>query len=316
MQAEAGAHARQVAPEQLVLQRLGAGGNDHPAAGKQGRHQVGIGLADAGPGLGDQAATFGDRLLDGGGQPLLRRPRGKARHAVGKGALRPEYAGRIAAILAGGLQVNRHRFHWTSMPPQASACRRLAPVASVGRHGARQGPVAQGLDLLGHQHRQRPRRAQLLQQQGLVQGRAFGMGGVQPADDRLLDLGTGNRRWRQPADRSNWPGSRARWTRCRRKISRALPGAGRQRRSRRNGPCAAVPAATRARHWPWRPGSPGACARPSSQEIAQHAARDTAIAVAGAARPFDFVDPQHTGDRCSADASAWRRLTSVSPWYL
>ena len=41
------AHRRNVAAEQLVLQRLGAGGDDHLAAGEQGRHQISKGLARA-----------------------------------------------------------------------------------------------------------------------------------------------------------------------------------------------------------------------------------------------------------------------------
>jgi hypothetical protein len=49
-----GAHRRQVAVEELVLQGLGAGGDDHLAAREQRRHQVGEGLAGAGAGLGHQ----------------------------------------------------------------------------------------------------------------------------------------------------------------------------------------------------------------------------------------------------------------------
>jgi hypothetical protein len=44
----------QVAVEELVLQGLGAGGDDDLAAGQQRRHQVGEGLAGAGAGLGHQ----------------------------------------------------------------------------------------------------------------------------------------------------------------------------------------------------------------------------------------------------------------------
>src|SRR6185503_17262642 len=39
------AHRRQVPIEELVLQRLGSGGNDDLAAGEKRRHQVGEGLA-------------------------------------------------------------------------------------------------------------------------------------------------------------------------------------------------------------------------------------------------------------------------------
>ena len=54
-------HARQVAQKQLVLQVARAGGNQHLLARQQRRHQVGVGLAGAGAGLGDQVAA----LLEG-----------------------------------------------------------------------------------------------------------------------------------------------------------------------------------------------------------------------------------------------------------
>jgi hypothetical protein len=38
----------------LILQGLGTGGNNYLATGKQRRHQIGKGLAGAGPGLGDE----------------------------------------------------------------------------------------------------------------------------------------------------------------------------------------------------------------------------------------------------------------------
>jgi len=60
------AHHRQVLVEQLVLQGLGAGGNDHLAARAQRRHQVGEGLAGAGSCLGDEDRT----TVDGGGDAL------------------------------------------------------------------------------------------------------------------------------------------------------------------------------------------------------------------------------------------------------
>ena len=54
------AHERQVALEQLVLQRLGAGGDDHLAAVEQRGNEIGEGLAGAGAGFGDQLPTRRD----------------------------------------------------------------------------------------------------------------------------------------------------------------------------------------------------------------------------------------------------------------
>jgi hypothetical protein len=51
------AHERQVALEELVLQRLRAGGDDHLAAVEQGRHEIRERLAGAGAGFGDQRAA-------------------------------------------------------------------------------------------------------------------------------------------------------------------------------------------------------------------------------------------------------------------
>ena len=61
--AECVAHRRQVAVEQLVLQGLGAGGDDHLAAGQQRGREVGEGLAGAGAGFGDQQAVGCDGRL-------------------------------------------------------------------------------------------------------------------------------------------------------------------------------------------------------------------------------------------------------------
>ncbi len=60
------AHHRQVLVEQLVLQRLGAGRDDHLAARLQRRHQVGEGLAGTGAGLGDENVV----AMDGAGDAL------------------------------------------------------------------------------------------------------------------------------------------------------------------------------------------------------------------------------------------------------
>ena len=53
---------REVALEQLVLQRLGPGGDDHLAAVEQRRDEVGEGLAGAGARFGDQPAALADRV--------------------------------------------------------------------------------------------------------------------------------------------------------------------------------------------------------------------------------------------------------------
>ncbi len=47
---------------ELVLQILGAGGDDHLLIRQQGRNQVGEGLAGAGAGLGDQYAGTGHSI--------------------------------------------------------------------------------------------------------------------------------------------------------------------------------------------------------------------------------------------------------------
>ena len=60
------AYQRQIPVKQLILQVLGAGGDDHLAPGQQGRHQIGEGLAGTGAGLAYQHPTLlqnaGDRL--------------------------------------------------------------------------------------------------------------------------------------------------------------------------------------------------------------------------------------------------------------
>ncbi len=68
-------HARQIAVVELVLQRAGAGGDDGLQPRQQRRHQIRIGLAGAGAGLGQQHVALLERLGDRRGQPQLRRPR-------------------------------------------------------------------------------------------------------------------------------------------------------------------------------------------------------------------------------------------------
>ena len=60
-QLERGDQARQVAAEELVLQGLGGGREQHALAAQQRRHQVREGLADTGAGFDDQLAAGFDR---------------------------------------------------------------------------------------------------------------------------------------------------------------------------------------------------------------------------------------------------------------
>src|SRR5690606_27600037 len=90
------AHPRQVAVVELVLQRAGAGAEEGLQAGQRRRDQVGVGLAGAGAGLGQQHLALRDRLGDGGGQALLRRARGEAVQARSE---RASFTERLAAGL-------------------------------------------------------------------------------------------------------------------------------------------------------------------------------------------------------------------------
>ena len=88
--AEHAAHTRQIAMEQLVLQRLGAGGDDHALARDHCRHQVGKGLAGAGAGLGNQGMAIIDRLGHGAGHDLLHLARHEPRHFTREWAFGPQ----------------------------------------------------------------------------------------------------------------------------------------------------------------------------------------------------------------------------------
>lgn len=70
--AQRGAHARQIAMEQLILQRARAGGNDGLEPGQQRRHQIGVGLAGAGAGLCQQHIALLECLGNRSGQAQLR----------------------------------------------------------------------------------------------------------------------------------------------------------------------------------------------------------------------------------------------------
>jgi hypothetical protein len=82
--AERGAHRRQVAGVQLVLQVARAGRDHRLAAREQQRHQVCVGLAGPGAGLRDQGAALGDRPRDARGQGLLAVARPESRHRAGE----------------------------------------------------------------------------------------------------------------------------------------------------------------------------------------------------------------------------------------
>jgi len=78
--AERVAHPRQVAMVELVLQRARAGGEDRLHPRQQRGHQVGIGLAGAGAGFGEQHLAPLERVRDRFGQVELRIARPELRH--------------------------------------------------------------------------------------------------------------------------------------------------------------------------------------------------------------------------------------------
>src|SRR5690606_25504110 len=120
----------QVALEQLVLQRLGASGDDDPPAGQQRRYEVGIGLAGAGPRLRHQHVAGLEGRLDGAGQAQLAFADAEAFDLRGEGAVRTER-------LRGGAVVRGQR------PGNAvtGRCKGLAHAASMhaGTAAARAG---------------------------------------------------------------------------------------------------------------------------------------------------------------------------------
>ncbi len=64
---------REILAGELILQRLGRRGHDHPVARRDRRHEVGEGLAGAGTGLHDEVPPGVDRRLDEVGHALLAR---------------------------------------------------------------------------------------------------------------------------------------------------------------------------------------------------------------------------------------------------
>ena len=87
---------RNVAEVELVLQRLGAGGDDDALAGAQGGQQIGQGFAGAGAGFDDQVAAFGERAFDGLGHFQL-----AGAVFVGQRRLRQDAAGRKELVQRG-----------------------------------------------------------------------------------------------------------------------------------------------------------------------------------------------------------------------
>ena len=76
------AHARQIAVVELVLQGLGARGNDRLASRQQRGDEIGECLAGASAGLGQQHVTLLEGARDGFGQALLREPRNESGDVV------------------------------------------------------------------------------------------------------------------------------------------------------------------------------------------------------------------------------------------
>ncbi|MNV60001.1 hypothetical protein D3C71_1524510 [compost metagenome] len=81
---ERGPYARQIAVIQLILQRAGAGGDDGLQPGQQRGHQVRIGLAGAGAGLGQQHVALVERFGDRRGQAQLGRARNEGIELAGE----------------------------------------------------------------------------------------------------------------------------------------------------------------------------------------------------------------------------------------
>src|SRR5882724_10730557 len=79
-----------VTPKQLILERPGAGRNDHAPAGQQSGHEVGEGLADAGAGFDDERFAERQCAAYGGGHGRLFRAKCVARQGTREGSRRAE----------------------------------------------------------------------------------------------------------------------------------------------------------------------------------------------------------------------------------
>jgi hypothetical protein len=102
VRAQGGAHGRDIAQEQLILQVLGAGRDDGLAAPQQRRHQVGEGLAGARAGLGHEHLLVGDGLGHGLGHLGLRLARLERADGGCERAAGAEQAIDVGVVLAGG----------------------------------------------------------------------------------------------------------------------------------------------------------------------------------------------------------------------
>ncbi len=90
-----------VAKEKLLLEGLGAGGNNHPALRQQRRHQIGECLPGSGPGFHDQFAFFEQGLLHLERHVELPAPRLESRMLRRKQAIRAEETLYRAPVLDG-----------------------------------------------------------------------------------------------------------------------------------------------------------------------------------------------------------------------
>ena len=91
---EGSANGRQIAVEELVLQVLGTGGNDHLAAGHQRRNKIGVGLAGSGTGFGDKHPVFLKRCSNSFGHFKLLIAQAIAADAASQGASRGKDIGK------------------------------------------------------------------------------------------------------------------------------------------------------------------------------------------------------------------------------
>ena len=87
------ADEREVALEELVLQRLRPRGNDHLAAVEEGGHEIREGLAGAGARLGDQRGARGDGVRNRLRHRELLRPEAKSRERARQRSAVAEYRG-------------------------------------------------------------------------------------------------------------------------------------------------------------------------------------------------------------------------------
>ena len=103
---------RNVAEVELVLQRLGAGGDNDALAGAQRRQQIGQRLAGAGAGLDDQVAALGERALHGLGHFEL-----AGAVLVGQRRARQDAARRKNSCSVGRARVVVSEEAWSRAPP-------------------------------------------------------------------------------------------------------------------------------------------------------------------------------------------------------